>query len=329
MATVAPIDFIAIDFETATEWMNSACAIGIAVVRSGEVAETFYSLIQPPENLYNPQNTLIHGITPEDTALAPKFPDVWYEINHLFGEYPVVAHNARFDMSVLAMCCKCWLITPPHFKYVDTMQLAKYIIPGSKGLKNCANYFEINLENHHNALDDAIVCAKVALACIKASDYSDLANFCFRSPHINICAFSDLEPSRILEIPTSKHTFPRKKIFDAVKPKDILPSTDILNENHPLYGKLIVFTGDLSIDRRTAMQMAVDVGAIVKTGVTLKTTYLVVGTQDTSVVGEDGLSSKQKKAMELNQSGKADIKIISEDAFSELVSGKSTEVSLS
>lgn len=40
-------DFIAIDFETANQESSSVCSIGVVMVRNGQVADSFYSLIQP------------------------------------------------------------------------------------------------------------------------------------------------------------------------------------------------------------------------------------------------------------------------------------------
>lgn len=67
------------------------------------------------------------------------------------------------------------------------------------------------------------------------------------------------------------------------------------------------------------MQMAVDAGAVLKTSVSSKTGYLVVGEQDITIVGMDGMSTKEKTARSLNESGKANIQIISENEFLELV----------
>lgn len=40
-------DFAAIDFETANQYRSSVCSVGVVIVRNGEVAEKFYSLIYP------------------------------------------------------------------------------------------------------------------------------------------------------------------------------------------------------------------------------------------------------------------------------------------
>ena len=47
------LNFIAIDFETATPKRASICEVGICVVRNGEVVETRSWLVQPKENLYS------------------------------------------------------------------------------------------------------------------------------------------------------------------------------------------------------------------------------------------------------------------------------------
>lgn len=45
-------DFVAIDFETANQQPSSVCSVGVVMVRNGQIADTFYSLIQPEPNYY-------------------------------------------------------------------------------------------------------------------------------------------------------------------------------------------------------------------------------------------------------------------------------------
>ncbi|MFA4929550.1 MAG: exonuclease domain-containing protein [Patulibacter sp.] len=93
--------WVAIDFETATQSRASACAIGIVTVEDGVVVAEREILIQPPGNEYDGFNIAIHGITPEDTAYAPTFAEVWPEIERAIDGRLVLAHNAGFDLSVL------------------------------------------------------------------------------------------------------------------------------------------------------------------------------------------------------------------------------------
>ncbi len=109
----APDTWVAIDFETATREANSACALGIAIVRDGRVERTESWLIQPPFNEYEYRNMLVHGITAEDTALAPDFAEVWWEVAPLLAEGPLLAHNAPFDIRVLRALITSYELAAP------------------------------------------------------------------------------------------------------------------------------------------------------------------------------------------------------------------------
>lgn len=67
-------DFIAIDFETANQQPSSVCSVGVVMVKSGQLADTFYSLIQPEPNYYSYFCQRVHGLGHSDTDNAPVFP---------------------------------------------------------------------------------------------------------------------------------------------------------------------------------------------------------------------------------------------------------------
>lgn len=178
------IDFIAIDFETATSDHNSACAIGIAVVEDLRVAETFYSLIQPPGLLFHAGNIRVHGITPEMVADAPTLDEIWPKIRGYFSPHcPVAAHNAPFDVAVLRGSCTAVM---PDFPYVDSIEMAASIVEGSRALAHCAEVLHIDLEHHHNALDDACACAEVAIAAIQRAGCLSMWEYLARNTHIKL-----------------------------------------------------------------------------------------------------------------------------------------------
>lgn len=83
----------------------------------------------------------------------------------------------------------------------------------------------------------------------------------------------------------------------------------------PFYGKTVVFTGDLSLTREAAAEAVSALGASVKSGVSKATDFLVVGRQDAALVGAKGHSSKELKAQQLNEQGKASITVLDEPAF--------------
>lgn len=67
------LNFVAIDFETMTPELTSACAIGLVKVIDGNIQQKFYSLINPIPDGRERNNTHIHGITPEMVVSAPTF----------------------------------------------------------------------------------------------------------------------------------------------------------------------------------------------------------------------------------------------------------------
>lgn len=94
------------------------------------------------------------------------------------------------------------------------------------------------------------------------------------------------------------------------------PANNANAERTPLWGRIVVFTGNLpSIPRHQAIQIAVNCGAVIRGSVSSKTNYLVVGEQDLDIVGLDGMSTKQERALELNSAGKGHIQIIDEAEF--------------
>jgi len=94
------MDFVAIDFETATNRRNSACAIGMTEVQNGRIIGTHFTLIKPPGNKYLSHNTAIHGTTPEMTENAETFTELWPWIKSVIDGKILVAHFADFDRGV-------------------------------------------------------------------------------------------------------------------------------------------------------------------------------------------------------------------------------------
>lgn len=302
-------DFVALDFETATKNMDSACSIGIVAVKDFEVVDSFYSLIKPPKNKYDSDNIAVHHITPEMTADAPTLTELWMQIGRFFDEHvPVLAHNANFDMSALRLGTDAAI---PNFPYVDTMSIASNYVSGGYSLANCVAEMGITLENHHNALKDAEACAQIAIKGMRIDNCLSLWEYIAKGG-CRIRYFYELNVQNTMY---KRRNPDQKPHYEKIKVSDIHQTVDCIDTNNPLCGKNIVFTGELSISREDAMQIAVNCGAAVKSAVSGRTDFLVVGEQDKRLVGEDGLSSKEERAYALNESGKGHIKFLSEDEF--------------
>ncbi len=154
--------FTAIDFETADNGRDSACAVGLVRVEEGRITRTAYRLIRPPRPVM--LFTHIHGITWEQVAGEPSFAEVWPELSDMVdGTDFLAAHNAPFDKGVLNACCAAAGLPVPPQPFICTVRLSKKelgINPGN--LSHVCHHLSIPL-NHHNALSDAEACAKIMI----------------------------------------------------------------------------------------------------------------------------------------------------------------------
>jgi DNA polymerase-3 subunit epsilon len=160
--------FVALDFETADRYRDSACSIGLVRVEQGQVVNKAHYLIQPPRRQF--EFTYIHGITWDQVANQPTFAELWPQLAATFaGADFLAAHNASFDRSVLNACCRAYNIAPPLPEFVCTVKLARqaWNIRPTK-LPNVCDYLDIPL-NHHDALSDAEACAKIAILALRHS----------------------------------------------------------------------------------------------------------------------------------------------------------------
>ena len=159
-------DFAAIDFETANEQPSSVCSVGVVVVRSGVVVDSFYSLIHPEPEYSQWFCQRVHGLGPCDTDSAPVFPYVWEKIAPRIEGLPLVAHNARFDEGCLKAVHRVYQMDYPDYQFYDTLTASRRHfgcrLPNHQ-LQTVAAACGYDLNNHHHALADAEACAAIAL----------------------------------------------------------------------------------------------------------------------------------------------------------------------
>lgn len=157
------INFVAIDFETANYAQDSACAVGLVKVVDGEIVDSVAHLIRPPTREF--VFTYIHGLTWKHVAGAPDFGALWPRLAPwLQGADFLAAHNAPFDRGVLGACCATYGIEapPPTFRCTVTMARRAWNLRPAK-LPDCCRHLGITLD-HHDALSDAMACAKIVIA---------------------------------------------------------------------------------------------------------------------------------------------------------------------
>ncbi len=157
-------NFAAIDFETANGRRSSVCAMGVVIVRGGEVVDKFYSLIQPAPNFYTCWTTNVHGLTRRDTDGQPLFPEVWKRIEEKIEGLPLVAHNRPFDEGCLKAVFEEYAMEYPGYKFYCTLAASRRTLRlPCHQLHVVAAACGYDLANHHHALADAEACAAIAL----------------------------------------------------------------------------------------------------------------------------------------------------------------------
>lgn len=274
-------DFTAIDFETMTPELTSACAIGIVRVENYVIKQKFYSLIKPVPDGRTMTNTHVHGISPSMVENAPTFEELWPVIKGYFENQVIVAHNAHFDMEVLERTSSAYNIDFMIDSIVDTLSITKM------GLAESCAMFRISLADHHDALCDATACAEILL----------------------------LSQGIICDAPKKKDRnmsvlFQGKSIDSETKKP--LCDDEVICKDTPFYKQKVVLTGTLfSFPRREEIACILKkYGADINTSISKLT--------DIVIVGSGAGPSKMKKIDDYNSQG-CNIRVIMEDELLEIM----------
>jgi DNA polymerase III subunit epsilon len=172
-----PLDFTAIDFETANSNSASACSVGLVKVRDGVVVDETGWLIRPPAGYdsFNEWNTRIHGIMAPDVAGALLWSEQLPDLVAFADGDALVAHNAGFDMGVIKAACAASFLDCPDFSYLCSLRVARktynldsYRLPVAAMAAGFEDF------HHHDALDDSRACAAIMIHAARRADADSL-----------------------------------------------------------------------------------------------------------------------------------------------------------
>lgn len=172
-----PLNFTAIDFETANSSPASACSVGLVRVRDGEVVATAGWLIQPPvgHDEFQEWNVRIHGIHPEDVYAADTWSEQFDRLCDFAGADVLVAHNAGFDLNVLRRASEATGEICPPYRSLCSLQVARkvyeldsYRLPIAAAAAGFAEFA------HHDALADAKACAQIVIDSARRTGAADV-----------------------------------------------------------------------------------------------------------------------------------------------------------
>lgn len=326
-----PLDFTAIDFETANGFRGSPCSVGLSKVRSGRIVEEASWLMRPPEghDHFDPRNVRIHGIEEHMVAREPRFCDLFAEMGGFIGGDILVAHNAAFDMGVIRSALEVSCLAGPAYEYACTVILSRrsYSLV-SHSLPFAAEAAGVPLINHHDAVEDARACAGIMID-IAARNGASSVHELYGGLGLQLPQAEAYVPG---QVPLSKATRTARERFAngaalrgwmSWPEEGANPSPDLdADTTHPLFGQTVVFTGQLGMPRPEAKQRAAQLGAQPASRVTRSTTVLVVGdgfVADDLVSGR--VTAKASRVMELHQRGQQ-IEVLSEAEFLQMTGGR-------
>lgn len=146
--------------------MDAIIEIGAYKIVDGVISESFSTFINPKRKLSDEIINLT-GITEEMVKGAPTYEDVMPDFFKFCRGNILVGHNAaNFDFKFVDYYCSRLGYTLER-KIIDTIPLAQELLFLSNyKLNTIADHFKISF-NHHRAIDDAYVTAKIFLELIK------------------------------------------------------------------------------------------------------------------------------------------------------------------
>ena len=179
-----PVNFTAIDFETANSSAASACSVGLVKVRDGVVVDKIGWFIKPPlgHDVFHEWNIRIHGIYPEQVASALSWSQQLPNLVAFADGDVLVAHNAGFDLGVIKTASAITGMTVPDFSYVCSLQVARKTYHlDSYRLPVAAMAAGFEAFSPHNALADSEACAAIMIHAADrhgVDSIEDLARVC-------------------------------------------------------------------------------------------------------------------------------------------------------
>lgn len=307
------LDFTAIDFETANSFQGSPCSVGVVKIRGGQVIAQHHVLVRPPEaaSHFSAFNISIHGITADAVRDAPTWCEVLAWLVEFIGDDIVVAHNAGFDIGVIRYACMADGLEWPELRFLCSLVVSRRALSlPSYTLPFVAESVGFRLEDHHNALADAITVGHIVTELARRAGAATLEELA-ATHHIRVGTMAAGQYQGSVSISRSG----QDSLVAAA------PNPDADPEGY-LYGRVVVFTGKLmSMTRQLAWDEVTRNGGLPEKSSTKRTNILVIGDFNPANLRPGAnFSAKARRAFELQDAGQ-DIELMTEYDFLRVLDG--------
>ena len=228
--------FVVFDFETTglnAGGQDSIIEVGAVKILNGKIIDRFSELIDPGV-LLPTKITEITKITDDMLKGKPTEKEVIIRFKEWLGDLPLVAHNARFDLSFLEKAYAIYQLDPVSQPIIDTLTLSRVLEPNFKRHSLSALVKRYNIEfdeeSHHRADYDAEATALVfhqmlrKLIDQKFAVISDLDNLVSKTEihkfgtayHINVLAKNRMGLKNLFEmisLATTKYLYKTPRLL--------------------------------------------------------------------------------------------------------------------
>jgi ATP-dependent DNA helicase DinG len=163
--------FVVVDVETtgnAPKKGDKIIQIAAVLIENGIIIERFSSFVNPGCEI-PPFIEQFTGISNQMVEDQPSFHEIAPKIISMLKDSYFVAHNVFFDLSFIQEeLCNCGY-PPLDLPTIDTVELARMLLPTNHGYKLAQLVESFSIENHHphKADSDAEVTAEIFLRLLK------------------------------------------------------------------------------------------------------------------------------------------------------------------
>ena len=157
-------NYVLVDIETTglSPRTDEIIEIGAIKVKENKIIDTYNTLIKIDRNL-NPFITKLTGITDKMLETGKERDKALEEFVDFTGNEIIMGHNVNFDINFIYDKCLSYLDYYLSNDFVDTMRIAKHILPDIQNYKlgTLANYFGVDYRSAHRGLKDVEITYEV------------------------------------------------------------------------------------------------------------------------------------------------------------------------
>jgi len=165
--------YVVFDLETTGLYADkgdSIIEIGAVKMKNGKIIDTYDTFVNPNVKLSS-EIISITGITDEMLVDAPNEEDAVKSFIDWVGKYPMVAHNAKFDISFINSAYRKYNLGVLNNTLIDTLGLSRYLESNERYHNLATLVIRYNIpwdeEKHHRANYDAEGTALILYKMLK------------------------------------------------------------------------------------------------------------------------------------------------------------------